>query len=98
MIIRAPSSVVTYPTNNAKVSSLSAISGTGTDYPAGTNAGVGLVKVNIKNTANGNCWTGSSWTNIEFWVDSSGTDNWTYSTVPAWGNGLTYILSSKGTG
>ena len=43
-------------------------------------------------------WTGSTWTATETWKDvTSGTTTWSYTTVPTWTSGDSYLVQSKAT-
>ena len=53
------------------------------------------VKVLIKDTANTNYWTGSTWTSSENWILATGQGNWNYGTMPAWSSGTVYLVQSK---
>lgn len=91
----APSSEVIYPTNNAKISSWTVISGTSGDATSSVNN----VKISIKNTGSTTYFTGAGgWTASEVFFDvTSGTTSWFYNVPFGPVSGTTYIIRSKGT-
>ena len=87
------------PTNAGKYKSLSLITGTATEYPAGINAGLSNVKLSISNTADTQYWTGSTWeagTENASYLTATGTGVWSYGAA-TWSTGNIYRIKTKAT-
>lgn len=87
-----PSSSITSPLNNSKLTILNKITGTASDTGG---SGLWRVKISIERN-DGAYFTGSYWTMNETWLLVSGTTSWTYNIYSnkTWLPG-TYIIKSK---
>ncbi len=92
-------SSITVP-SSAYYSVLNTISGTAQDYPGYANglaAGVQSVSVAICRMSDGAQWQGSgdTWSGTTYYMPTSGTNNWTLSTLPPWASGQKYRITSQ---
>jgi hypothetical protein len=88
----APSSSVSFPANNAKLTTANYNAGCGGATPdvcgsasdAGTSpSGVDKVEVSIQRASDSNYWNGSAWQAGAAWNLASGTTSWSYGFSPA---------------
>ncbi|MBI2889979.1 MAG: Ig-like domain repeat protein [Nitrospirae bacterium] len=86
----APSTSITSPSNGAKLSALTSLSGTAAD----ATSGVQTVYLFIKRVSDNYYWTGTMFSSGETAVTATGTTSWSYSTVPSWSSGSQYTIQS----
>ena len=89
------SGIINPSSEGAHLNVLNAISGTAYDAMAGIEAA--YLKLRIKRNSDGYSWAGSSFVSTNNWKTVTSltpdTTKWTYTTLPAWGSGESYILN-----
>ena len=88
-----PSSTINFPMHKSWVNYINNISGDSMDTGG---AGVEKVEIVIVRTCNNYYWAGIDWVPGEFWLPTTGTDNWYYdSRLLSWVPGIQYLVISR---
>jgi len=75
------------------VTSLTEISGTSSD---GSGIGIEKTQIKIYNSTDNTNWTGTTWTDADNWVDTTGYSTWTYDTSSiTWVSGKSFTAYAK---
>lgn len=88
---------ITSPANGANISIPGPVYINGS---AGADADVSEIKVQILDIGDDFYWNGSVWVSTLEWSDApvaTGTSNWSYADLPAWGNGSSYQVLAQAT-
>jgi hypothetical protein len=92
-----PTSTITNPINNSFANrwKLGKITGTAADI---NGSGLERVEITIKQLSDNKYWDRSTWDTTEYWLNCSGTTNWSYDVGPVgFQSGVQYLIRSRAT-